>query len=389
MRRGHSQMTVLRHDDLSVRKCVRYGASRTPETHSSLSPTAPHHPQHVRVWLVWEVWTAVANMIRLRRPSSLLWAAGLTIMFFFYVAVPSSNSQTDSCHCSQHQHSLSSGVQHKSFSKDKHKVALLIPFRDRFEELVEFVPHIHNFLSSQHKNHHIFIINQVDNLRFNRASLLNVGFLESGVDCDYVAMHDVDLLPVNTALIYQFPDEGPYHVAAPHLHPRYHYPTFIGGILLVRREHFRQVDGLSNKYWGWGLEDDEFYARLKEAKLEIFRPGNLTSGIKDTFRHIHDRRRRRRDMVKCYNQQEVTRHRDRQTGLSTVKYSVQSRREMTIDGAPFTLLNVVLECDKEVTPWCDCTENVGNTPRSQQSFSKSEDVIVPKLNRKKHLSQDG
>lgn len=50
------------------------------------------------------------------------------------------------------------------------------------------------------------------------------------------------------------------------------------------REHFRQVDGLSNKYWGWGLEDDEFYARLKEAKLEIFRPGNLTSGIKDTFR---------------------------------------------------------------------------------------------------------
>lgn len=76
---------------------------------------------------------------------------------------------------------------------------------------------------------------QVDNLRFNRASLLNVGFLESGVDCDYVAMHDVDLLPVNSALIYQFPDEGPYHVAAPHLHPRYHYPTFIGGILLVRR----------------------------------------------------------------------------------------------------------------------------------------------------------
>lgn len=62
---------------------------------------------------------------------------------------------------------------------------------------------------------------------------------------------------------------------------------------------------------------------------------------------------------------------------------------MTIDGAPFTLLNVMLKCDKEVTPWCDCTENVGNTPRSQQSFSKSEDVIVPKLNRKKHLSQDG
>lgn len=62
---------------------------------------------------------------------------------------------------------------------------------------------------------------------------------------------------------------------------------------------------------------------------------------------------------------------------------------MTIDGAPVTLLNVVLECDKEVTPWCDCTESVGNTPKSHQPLSVSEDVIVPKLNRKKHLSQDG
>ncbi|KAG0696232.1 Beta-1,4-galactosyltransferase 7 [Chionoecetes opilio] len=341
-----------------------------------------------QVLLAWEVWATVAAMIRLRRPSSLLWAAALTFMFFLYITLPS-NTPADGCLCGQQQHSLPASGLPRTHPQDKHKLALLIPFRDRFEELLEFVPYIHNFLDKQHKNHHVFVINQVDNLRFNRASLLNVGFLESGAECDHIAMHDVDLLPTNPEVTYQFPEEGPYHVSAPHLHPRYHYPTFIGGILLVRREQFRQVDGLSNKYWGWGLEDDEFYARLKEAKLEIFRPGNLTSGVKDTFKHFHDQRRRRRDMIKCYNQQEVTRHRDRHSGLSTVKYTIQSRKEMTIDGAPLTILNTVLECDQDVTPWCDCTENVGNTPKAQQRPSKSEDVIVPKLNRKKHLSHGG
>ena len=48
--------------------------------------------------------------------------------------------------------------------------------------------------------------------------------------------------------------------------------------------HYRAVDGLSNKYWGWGLEDDELYARFKEAQLSIHRPGNLSTGYTDTFR---------------------------------------------------------------------------------------------------------
>jgi xylosylprotein 4-beta-galactosyltransferase len=47
--------------------------------------------------------------------------------------------------------------------------------------------------------------------RFNRASLINVGFLESRTDCDYIAMHDVDLVPVTEGLPYMFPEDGPFH----------------------------------------------------------------------------------------------------------------------------------------------------------------------------------
>ena len=86
------------------------------------------------------------------------------------------------------------------------------------------------------------------------------------------------------------------------LHPKYDYPTFIGGILIITRDLFRKVDGLSNHYWGWGLEDDEFYARLHEANVGIERPVNVTSGRKDTFKHYHPARLRPRDMSRCYNQ---------------------------------------------------------------------------------------
>ena len=54
-------------------------------------------------------------------------------------------------------------------------------------------------------------------------------------------MHDVDLLPLNKDLDYGFPDNGPFHVAAPHLHPKYHYPKFVGGILLLSVEQFEEV----------------------------------------------------------------------------------------------------------------------------------------------------
>ena len=78
-------------------------------------------------------------------------------------------------------------------------------------------------------------------LRFNRASLINVGYTESGNDTDYLAMHDVDLLPLNPALDYGFPEEGPFHVASPELHPLYHYKTYVGGILLLTKKHYNMV----------------------------------------------------------------------------------------------------------------------------------------------------
>ncbi|PVD30875.1 hypothetical protein C0Q70_10150 [Pomacea canaliculata] len=234
---------------------------------------------------------------------------------------------------------------------DGHRLAVLVPFRDRFEELMEFVPHLSSFLTNQNKQHKIVILNQVDKYRFNRASLINVGYLEMKAECDHMAMHDVDLLPVNPELEYKFPEQGPYHLAAPHLHPLYHYKTFVGGILLIRNEHFEMLNGLSNRYWGWGREDDEFYVRMKKAGLQVSRPGNLTTGYK-SFKHIHDKRKRPRDNYRYFDQREKTKRLDRDTGLATVNYTLDSQREITIDTYPVTILNIMLDCNIEKTPWC-------------------------------------
>ncbi|XP_044754645.1 xylosylprotein 4-beta-galactosyltransferase [Coccinella septempunctata] len=249
-------------------------------------------------------------------------------------------------------------------ASSKHRLGIIVPYRDRFEELLEFIPYMHSFLEKQQISYDIFVVNQVDNYRFNRASLINVGYLQIKSNYDYFAMHDVDLLPLNENLSYAYPEQ-PYHLAAPNLHPRYHYAKFIGGIFLINREHFEMVNGLSNQYWGWGLEDDEFYVRLKESNLKIVRPENITTGINNTFRHIHSKDRKR-DTIKCYNQREVTRKRDRNTGLHNVNYKIISWNNLTIDNLPFTLINVKLHCDFKVTPWCNCT-STSKSPTNEKN----------------------
>jgi len=309
----------------------------------------------------------------------------LTLLAVFQIITNKCSKQQDSeCRCDKNSNSAS--LKDESNTRDKadssqHKLCIIVPFRDRFEELLEFAPYMKNFLQLQGVENEIYVINQADKYRFNRAYLINVGFRESSDTCDYIAMHDVDLMPQNPALLYRFPDKGPLHISSNELHPKYDYPTFIGGILLISRKHYKQLDGMSNKYWGWGLEDDEFFVRMRQANMVIERPQGIKTGRKETFRHIHSSKERKRDNARCYNQRNATRRRDRQTGLSTTFYKVSGKRQLVVDNASITFMDIRLECDMLVTPWCNCT---GAPPdRSPPDRTRDEDVIVPLVPRKK------
>ncbi|XP_007908074.2 beta-1,4-galactosyltransferase 7 isoform X3 [Callorhinchus milii] len=290
-----------------------------------------------------------------RRCSVLKLFCTLTILGFFSVMWLHFN-----CAANSRQSSIADLSSHQSCQEEKeedptiwgpHKIAIVVPFRERFEELLSFVPYMHEFLNKKKIRHKILVINQVDHLRFNRASLINVGFLESGNDTDYLAMHDVDLLPQNEELDYGYPEKGPFHVASPELHPLYHYKTYVGGILLLTKQHFELCDGMSNRFWGWGREDDEFYRRMRAAGLQLFRPTGITTGY-ETFRHIHDPAWRKRDQKRVSGQKQEQFKVDTEGGLKNLKYKIGSRAELTIGGAHCTIISILLECDLNETPWC-------------------------------------
>ena len=56
-------------------------------------------------------------------------------------------------------------------SKGHHSLCILVPFRDRFEELTDFVPKISRFLDNQNIDHKIIVINQVSCMMFERISV--------------------------------------------------------------------------------------------------------------------------------------------------------------------------------------------------------------------------
>jgi len=234
-----------------------------------------------------------------------------------------------------------------------HKLAIVIPFRDRFDELLEFAPAIDAFLTDAGINHEIFVINQADKYRFNRASLINVGFIYTQkLGFDYFAMHDVDLIPTTHQVKYDYPTNGPVHLASPDLHPMYHYANYVGGILLLTHADFKRCRGMANKFWGWGREDDEFFMRMKDQKLTVNRPQGVTTGY-DTYRHVHDKERRKRDYKRIGDQKKDQFTRDKEGGYDNVEYEQVRVDQIKIGAADVTVVNVELKCNKEKTPWCE------------------------------------
>lgn len=60
-----------------------------------------------------------------------------------------------------------------------HQLAVVVPFRNRYEEMMEFVPHIHKFLNRQNVRHQILVINQADKHRYISYNVLGVSTLHT------------------------------------------------------------------------------------------------------------------------------------------------------------------------------------------------------------------
>ena len=76
---------------------------------------------------------------------------------------------------------LKDGISLSNYSCDPiSNVAIIIPHRNRLNNLKIFLNNMHPFLSQQKAfNYGIFVVEPVENIEFNRALLFNIGFLET------------------------------------------------------------------------------------------------------------------------------------------------------------------------------------------------------------------
>jgi beta-1,4-galactosyltransferase 1 len=119
----------------------------------------------------------------------------------------------------------------------RHRVAIIVPYRNREMNLMIFLRHMHPFLMKQNIDYGIYIIEPLKEFTFNRGLLMNIGYLESlkqsndkwqcfmfhGINIITITSSviiitfvifiilDVDLIPEDERNIYSCP-ETPRHV---------------------------------------------------------------------------------------------------------------------------------------------------------------------------------
>ena len=161
----------------------------------------------------------------------------------------------------------------------KHKLGVVVPYRKRFQQLVRFLDCVPSYLRDHGIDHEIIVVEQLDKEGFNRGALLNVGFLEAKKQgCDYVVFHDVDLLPKDVDYSYaDTPLELVDRVIDDTYEENFQIQTdvekltydYFGGVTLFPVECFEKINGYSNRYVGWGFEDNDLLFRCREAQVPL------------------------------------------------------------------------------------------------------------------------
>lgn len=160
------------------------------------------------------------------------------------------------------------------------KLSLIIPYRNREDQLRTYSNHILKYFMHDKIDRHIplciTVVEQEEGLPFNIGAVRNVGF-DLTREFDYHCFHDVDFLPIWTDHRYPTapsrllwfgaevrPLEPGSDIGA--FHKR---DTYFSGVVMFNREDFERVNGYSNDYWGWGSEDDDMRTRCQLERLKI------------------------------------------------------------------------------------------------------------------------
>ena len=148
-----------------------------------------------------------------------------------------------------------------NITRENKKLTLIIPYRNRKEHLEKFLPFIQDILRKQKIDYEIIVAEQNDTHFFNRAKLMNIAVLHANKYSDYFIFHDVDALPYNVDYKYCNQTIKTFNYIKREKDYEEYPQTVFGGVTLVPKNIFYDINGFSNNYWQWGKEDDDFLLR--------------------------------------------------------------------------------------------------------------------------------
>lgn len=173
------------------------------------------------------------------------------------------------------------------------KYSIIIPYRSREAHLKINVPRIHEVFTKLGVDFEIIVAEQDDHNPFCRGQLFNEGAKVS--TGDVLIFHDVDHYPTDSVNYIDFYTDVFLPIAKVEYvdktltpKPTEFVPSgyrhfkdgvdanFFGGVAIFKRDKFFEINGFSNVYVGWGLEDADLRERVLYYKLSVSRGWDST-----------------------------------------------------------------------------------------------------------------
>nr|CAD2187061.1 unnamed protein product [Meloidogyne enterolobii] len=162
----------------------------------------------------------------------------------------------------------------------RHKMAVIIPYRDRKSHLVRLLDFLIPLLKRQFLDFRFIVTEQNGDNLFNKGRIMNAAFLfaQQKLNVNCVVFHDVDMFPQDDRTPYECPIiNEPRHLGAfvSSLGYQLWYKEIVGGALAININDYLRVNGFSNSYWAWGGEDDDMgLKRILSNNFTIGRPNS-------------------------------------------------------------------------------------------------------------------
>jgi len=161
------------------------------------------------------------------------------------------------------------------------RLAVILPYNESHIE--NFTEHFRATIQEGEDLYYkLCFIKQKSNRPLNKGKLFNIGYMLHKDSFDYFCFHDSDLIPISDECDYSY-EEKPISLVGMRDKIKFGdqenledfddytlpYDEYFGGAVLFSKEHFQEVNGYSNEYWGVGYEDYDLLLRCVVKGLPI------------------------------------------------------------------------------------------------------------------------